>query len=64
MVTAESITDEQIRELRASRSWAPYWQGCFAAALGEVRPMPDIETRANARARCSELLAAAREKSK
>lgn len=49
-VTVESITDEQIRELRKEgpstpgmNEWRPEWLRIFAIALGTIRTVNDPE---------------------
>ncbi len=56
MLTAETITDEQIREL-ARTSYNTMWTRECLIALGEVTTVNNPEAdRAEARARCAEIL--------
>lgn len=56
-LTADTITDAQIRALRRSQHWSTLWHREFAIALGETttvnNPAGDRQT---ARERCADYL--------
>jgi len=57
LLTADTITDEQIRELRRIGPWSALWYREFSIALGDlvtVNNPPQDRTRA--RARCAEII--------
>ena len=40
-LTADTITDDQIRDLRKSQDWSTWWHREFAIALGETTTVND-----------------------
>jgi len=54
MLTADTITDDQLRELRLMRPFHGLTYTTISVALGERRPFPS-QSKVTARARCAEI---------
>lgn len=57
ILTAKTITDDQIRKLRNMKTWDVWWLREFAIALGEVTTVNEpVRDRHEARERCARYL--------
>ena len=56
-ITADTITDAQIRKLRASKEWSVMWLRELSIALGETHTVNNPQQdRVDARGRCAKVL--------